>query len=165
MPGNYGRAFGIGITLNIGFVIIEAYYGWVTGSLALLADAAHNLGDVGGLLLALAGAMEFSWQVGHAVQGSRVWPLVSWALVPVVLLVAGVPTRLILGLALAAALPAGFYLALVFAYDWFCWSKDREMQVDSNTPWIVRGCTYAGMVAMILWVGSADVVPFIYFQF
>lgn len=52
MPGNYGRAFGIGITLNVGFVIIEAYYGWVTGSLALLADAAHNLGDVGGLLLA-----------------------------------------------------------------------------------------------------------------
>ena len=53
MPG-YTRAFGIGITLNVGFVIVEAYYGWVTGSLALLADAAHNLGDVGGLLLAWA---------------------------------------------------------------------------------------------------------------
>ncbi|RPJ45412.1 MAG: cation transporter [Betaproteobacteria bacterium] len=53
LPGQ-GRAFGIGIVLNIGFVIIEAYYGWVTGSLALLADAAHNLGDVGGLLLAWA---------------------------------------------------------------------------------------------------------------
>ena len=51
LPG-HGRAFGIGIALNAGFVIIEAYYGWVTGSLALLADAAHNLGDVGGLLLA-----------------------------------------------------------------------------------------------------------------
>lgn len=53
MPGQ-GRAFGIGIALNVGFVIIEAWYGWVTGSLALLADAAHNLGDVGGLLLAWA---------------------------------------------------------------------------------------------------------------
>ncbi len=53
MPGR-GRAFCIGIALNLGFVIIEAYYGWVTGSLALLADAAHNLGDVGGLLLAWA---------------------------------------------------------------------------------------------------------------
>ena len=53
MPGQ-GRAFGIGIVLNLSFVIIEAYYGWVTGSLALLADAAHNLGDVGGLLLAWA---------------------------------------------------------------------------------------------------------------
>lgn len=48
----HGRAFGIGIALNFGFVIIEAWYGWQTGSLALLADAAHNLGDVGGLLLA-----------------------------------------------------------------------------------------------------------------
>lgn len=53
LPGQ-GRAFGIGIALNIGFVLVEAYYGWVTGSLALLADAAHNLGDVGGLLLAWA---------------------------------------------------------------------------------------------------------------
>jgi cobalt-zinc-cadmium efflux system protein len=55
MPGgNHSRAFGIGITLNVGFVVIEAYYGWVTDSLALLADAAHNLSDVGGLLLAWA---------------------------------------------------------------------------------------------------------------
>lgn len=53
MPGQ-GRAFGIGILLNLGFVLIEAWYGWVTGSLALLADAAHNLSDVGGLLLAWA---------------------------------------------------------------------------------------------------------------
>jgi cobalt-zinc-cadmium efflux system protein len=51
LPG-HGRAFGIGITLNVAFVVIEAYYGWITGSLALLADAAHNLGDVGGLVLA-----------------------------------------------------------------------------------------------------------------
>lgn len=53
LPG-HGRAFGIGILLNVGFVLIEAWYGWVTGSLALLADAAHNLSDVGGLLLAWA---------------------------------------------------------------------------------------------------------------
>lgn len=52
--GGYGRLFAIGIVLNLGFVIIEAWFGWKTGSLALLADAAHNLGDVGGLVLAWA---------------------------------------------------------------------------------------------------------------
>lgn len=54
-PADFGRAFAIGIALNVGFVLIEAFYGWRSGSLALLADAAHNLSDVGGLVLAWAG--------------------------------------------------------------------------------------------------------------
>ena len=54
-PGNFGRAFALGIALNFGFVVIEALYGWRAGSLALLADAGHNLSDVGGLVLAWAG--------------------------------------------------------------------------------------------------------------
>jgi cobalt-zinc-cadmium efflux system protein len=54
-PASFGRAFAIGISLNVGFVLIEAFYGWRSGSLALLADAAHNLSDVGGLILAWAG--------------------------------------------------------------------------------------------------------------
>ncbi len=49
---NYGPSFAIGIALNIGFVIIEAIYGVISGSLALIADAGHNLSDVLGLLLA-----------------------------------------------------------------------------------------------------------------
>ena len=53
-PASFGRAFAIGIALNIGFVLVEAFYGWQAQSLALLADAAHNLSDVGGLLLAWA---------------------------------------------------------------------------------------------------------------
>lgn len=51
---NFGRAFAIGVALNLGFVLVEAFYGWKTGSLALLADAGHNLSDVAGLLLAWA---------------------------------------------------------------------------------------------------------------
>jgi cobalt-zinc-cadmium efflux system protein len=49
---NYNRAFIIGTTLNIGFVIVEAVFGFLTNSLALIADAGHNLSDVLGLLLA-----------------------------------------------------------------------------------------------------------------
>ncbi|MDP2248189.1 MAG: cation diffusion facilitator family transporter, partial [Nitrosomonadales bacterium] len=53
---NFNRAFAIGISLNVAFVAIEAFYGWKVNSLALLADAAHNLSDVLGLLLAWGGS-------------------------------------------------------------------------------------------------------------
>ena len=48
---NYDRALAFGVALNVGFVIVEAAYGIMAGSLALLADAGHNLSDVLGLLL------------------------------------------------------------------------------------------------------------------
>lgn len=51
-PKNYNRAFAIGISLNIIFVIIEAVYGLYANSLALMADAGHNLSDVAGLVIA-----------------------------------------------------------------------------------------------------------------
>lgn len=51
-PKNYTLAFAIGTTLNIIFVIIEAIFGFLSNSLALIADAGHNLGDVLALLLA-----------------------------------------------------------------------------------------------------------------
>ena len=49
---NYHRAFAIGVLLNVIFVAIEAGYGVAAGSLALIADAGHNLSDVLSLLLA-----------------------------------------------------------------------------------------------------------------
>ena len=55
-PVRHDRAFAIGIGFNLAFVAIEAFYGWRVDSLALLADAGHNLGDVLGLVLAWAGA-------------------------------------------------------------------------------------------------------------
>jgi cobalt-zinc-cadmium efflux system protein len=56
-PANFNAAFGIGIALNIAFVAVEAFYGWKVDSLALLADAGHNLSDVIGLVLAWGGAL------------------------------------------------------------------------------------------------------------
>lgn len=56
-PGDFNRAFAVGIALNVAFVAVEGWVGWRIGSLALLADAGHNLSDVAGLALAWAGAL------------------------------------------------------------------------------------------------------------
>ena len=56
-PAEFNRAFAVGIALNIAFVAIEGFYGWKINSLALLADAGHNLSDVAGLVLAWGGAL------------------------------------------------------------------------------------------------------------
>jgi cobalt-zinc-cadmium efflux system protein len=50
-PASFGRAFAVGIALNAGFVVLEAAFGVVGHSVALLADAGHNLSDVLGLLV------------------------------------------------------------------------------------------------------------------
>src|SRR5215210_1097846 len=54
---DFGRAFAIGISLNLAFVVVETVYGFLAGSMALIADAGHNLSDVLGLVVAWAGAM------------------------------------------------------------------------------------------------------------
>lgn len=48
----YSHAFKIGMALNVGFIIIEVVFGLAADSLALLADAGHNISDVLGLVLA-----------------------------------------------------------------------------------------------------------------
>ena len=54
---DYGRAFAIGIALNTAFVAVEAVFGFLANSMALLADAGHNLSDVLGLVIAWGGAV------------------------------------------------------------------------------------------------------------
>lgn len=51
-PKNFGRNFAIATALNLVLVASELFYGLSTNSLALVADAGHNFGDVMGLLLA-----------------------------------------------------------------------------------------------------------------
>lgn len=55
-PTSFGRAFLIGTILNISFVVVEATFGIMANSVALLADAGHNLSDVLGLLVAWGAA-------------------------------------------------------------------------------------------------------------
>src|SRR5687768_5112924 len=56
-PANFDRAFAIGVGLNVAFVVAELVFGVRTNSLALVADAGHNLGDVLALVLAWAGTV------------------------------------------------------------------------------------------------------------
>ncbi|WP_085316559.1 cation diffusion facilitator family transporter [Derxia lacustris] len=68
-PLPVGRAFAVGIALNLGFVLVEAGFGFATDSLALLADAGHNLSDVAALALAWVA----SWLSGKAPTPGRTW--------------------------------------------------------------------------------------------
>lgn len=54
---DFSRAYAIGIALNTVFVAVEVFYGWRVNSLALLADAGHNLSDVAGLAVAWGAAL------------------------------------------------------------------------------------------------------------
>ncbi|HEX2150534.1 MAG TPA: cation diffusion facilitator family transporter, partial [Stellaceae bacterium] len=54
---NFDRAFAVGIGLNVAYIAAEATAGLLAGSLALLADAGHNLSDVLGLALAWGAAV------------------------------------------------------------------------------------------------------------
>lgn len=54
-PKSFHKAFAIGILLNSIFIAVELFSGWWADSLALIADAVHNLGDVMGLLVAWFG--------------------------------------------------------------------------------------------------------------
>src|SRR5512140_2854720 len=51
-PLGYDRRFALGVAINVGIVALEAVYGTLAHSLALVADAGHNLSDVLALLLA-----------------------------------------------------------------------------------------------------------------
>ena len=55
-PASFGRAFAIGAAANGAFVALQIFYGLAANSVALLADAVHNLGDVLGLLIAWGAA-------------------------------------------------------------------------------------------------------------
>jgi cobalt-zinc-cadmium efflux system protein len=61
-PTNFGRTFAIATALNIALVAAQVVYGWLANSLALLADAGHNFGDVMGLLLAWGAFAVADWR-------------------------------------------------------------------------------------------------------
>jgi len=116
-----GRALGIGIVLNLAFVVIEVVAGILGQSMALLADAAHNLGDVLGLVLAWGAnrltrrvaTRQFSYGLGSST--------------------------------ILAALINGLTLVLVSA--WILWEAGmRLLDPPEVQGWVVIGVALAGVV-------------------
>ena len=70
-PLSWGRAFAVGIALNVGFVVVEVVYGIAAHSSALLADAGHNAGDV----LSLVFAWTAIWIAGRKPSGKYTYGL------------------------------------------------------------------------------------------
>jgi cobalt-zinc-cadmium efflux system protein len=71
LPGNYNVAFALGIGLNLAFVLVEVVYGLLAHSMALLADAGHNLGDV--LALGIAWGASVLARRGPSVRFTYGW--------------------------------------------------------------------------------------------
>ncbi|MCB2229888.1 cation diffusion facilitator family transporter [bacterium] len=67
----WGKAFGIGIALNVIFVAVEVFYGLAANSSALLADAGHNASDVLSLVFAWAAI----WIAGKKPSGKYTYGL------------------------------------------------------------------------------------------
>ncbi len=88
-PASYGKAFAIGIALNTIYVVLEAAFGLISGSLALLADAGHNLSDVFGLVIAwLATWLASKPPSGRRTYGYKRAPILASLANAVILLVA-----------------------------------------------------------------------------
>src|SRR5215475_11730554 len=64
-PTDFGRAFAIAAALNIALVVAQVVFGVLANSVALIADAGHNLGDVLGLLMAWGAHGMARWEPTH----------------------------------------------------------------------------------------------------
>ncbi len=88
-PESFGRAFALSALLNIALVIAQVVYGVIANSVALLADAGHNFGDVLGLLLAWAAYGASQWRpTKRFTYGFRSAPILAALLNSLVLMVA-----------------------------------------------------------------------------
>lgn len=171
---NWNRAFALGVSLNLIFVVVEAGFGFVAQSLALLTDAAHNLGDVLGLLLAWGANTLASRKpsLRHTYGFSRT--TIYAGLISGLLLMAAVGGIAweALGRLMDPASPAGLLIMAVAAVGvvintltalLFLSGKDRDLNIRgaflhmAADAGVSLGVVLSG--AIILWVGWAWVDP------
>lgn len=176
-PASFDKAFAIGIALNLAFVGIEAFYGWQIDSLALLADAGHNLSDVAGLVLAWGGALAgrlrpdarhtYGWKRGSILaafanallllvaMGALVWEAVGRLLAPE-------PLAGSQGLTIMAVAGVGIVVNTVTA---LLFMRGREHDLNIRGAFLhmaADALVSAGVVvagALTLWMGWAWLDP------
>lgn len=173
-PADFGRAFVVGLTLNTGFVIVEAAYGFSAGSTALLADAGHNLSDVLGLLLAWGGFMLARRASNHrftyGYRGSTILAALFNALLLLVALGAialEAVQRIIDPAPVAGGIVSLVALAGIGVNGITAWMFSRGRHHDINIRgaylhMLADAAVSAGVVVsglLVLWTGSAIIDP------
>jgi len=130
---NFNRAFAVGVTLNVIYVLVQVAYGIFGHSLALLADAGHNFGDVLGLMLA--------WGASYlAKRPSTERRTYGWRRTSI----------------MAALFNAIFLLVAVGAITWEAARRfGHQEAVDANTViWVAAGgIIINGFTAWLFWAG------------
>lgn len=174
-PATHDRAFALGIALNLGFVGVEAFYGWQVDSLALLADAAHNLGDVAGLVLAWAGALAGRLQpdARHTYGWQRASILAAFANAVLLLLAMGaLAWEALHRLATPAAVPGTTVMVVaaigivVNTATALLFMRGREHDLNIRGAFVhmaADALVSAGVVvvgALVLWFGWTWIDPF-----
>ncbi len=136
-PASFGAAFAIGAALNGGFVAAEAAFGIAAHSMALLADAAHNLGDVLALLLAWgAAALGRRAPSGRRTYGWGRSSILA-ALVNAVVLLIGVG-------AIAVEAVQRFFAPAPIASVTVMWVAAAGIVVNGLTAWLFRSGARSG---------------------
>ena len=158
-PADYGRAFGLGVALNLAYVLGEAAFGVAVGSLALLADAGHNLSDVLALSLAWGAALlsrrEPSQRFTYGLRSSSILAALANAMILLVV-TGGIAWEGLWRLAHPAPVP-GLTVAIVAAAGiavngasalFFLSGRERDLNVRSAFLHMLADALIAAAVAI-----------------
>jgi cobalt-zinc-cadmium efflux system protein len=175
-PERWDRAFAIGIGLNLAYLIAEATAGLLYGSVALLADAGHNLSDVLGLAIAWGGAALArtppSKRFTYGLKGSTILAALANALLLLVALGAIAAEAVqrfaepphVPGLSVAAIAAAGIAVNAITAW---LFARGRKGDVNIRGAFlhmlsdalVSAGVVVAGVV--IWWTGAGWIDPLV----
>lgn len=173
-PADFSLAFAAGIALNLVFVAIETAYGFWANSMALLADAGHNLSDVLGLVVAWIGATlakrPASRRFSYGYRAATILAALANAVILIVA-VAFIAYHAIVRLLIPDVVEAGTVMAvaaigiLVNGATAMLFARGRKSDLNVRGAWlhmIADALVSAGVVvagALILWTAWVWVDP------